>query len=72
MPNFAKNEWRAITHFFHKEGITPTEAANSLHRHYGDSSPDRSTVSRWMAHFAAGREVLEDDPRVGGPVTVTM
>ena len=72
MPNFAKNERRVIIHFLHKEGITPAEAANCLHRHYGDSAPDRSTASRWMARFAAGREVLEDDPRVGGPVTATM
>ena len=50
----------------------PTEATNCLHRHYGDSAPDRSMVSRWMARFAAGREVLEDDPRVVGSVTVTM
>ena len=63
---FCENEWRAIIHFLHKEGLTQTEAANRLHRHYGDLAPDRSTVSRWMARFAAGREVLENDPRVGG------
>ena len=70
MSSFDKNERRAIIHFLHKDGVTPTEAENKLKMYYGDSTPDRSTISRWMSRFATGRESLEDDSRSGAPVTV--
>ena len=54
MSNIKKNEWRAIIHFLQKEGLSPTEAAKKLKLHYGDSAPDRSTVSRWMSRFTSG------------------
>ena len=65
MSNFKKNEWRAIINFLQKEGLSPTEAAKKLKLHYGDSAPDRSTVSRWMSRFTSGRQSLEDNPRSG-------
>ncbi|MCP4993956.1 MAG: hypothetical protein GY934_09255 [Gammaproteobacteria bacterium] len=64
MSNFDRKDWRAITHFLHKDGFTPTQAAEKLTVHYGDSAPDRSTISRWMGKFGAGRVSLEDDPLV--------
>ena len=69
MCDFKKNEWCAIINFLQKEGLSPTEAGKKLKLHYGDSAPDRSTVSRWMRRFTSGRQSLEDDPRSGAPTT---
>ena len=69
LSNIKKNEWRAITHFLQKNGLSPTEAAKKLNLHYGDSAPDRSTVSRSMSRFTSGRQSLEDVPRSGAPTT---
>ena len=52
----------------HKEGTIAIEAFKSLSTHYGHSAPDRSTISKWIDRFAAGRVSLEDDPRSGAPV----
>ena len=69
MSNFKKNEWHAIIHFLQKESLSATKAAKKLKLHYGDSAPDRSTVSRWMSCFTSGRQSLEDDPCSGAPTT---
>ena len=69
MCDFKKNEWRAIINFLQKERLSPTEAGKKLKLHYGDSAPDRLTVSRWMRRFTSGRQSLEDDPRSGAPTT---
>ena len=69
MCDFKKNEWRAIVNFLQKEGLSPTEAGKKLKLHYGDSAPDRSTVSCWMRRFTSGRQSPEDDPRSGAPTT---
>ena len=34
---------------------------------YGDSCPSFDTVARWIRHFSAGRESLEDEERSGRP-----
>ena len=69
MSNFKKNEWRTKIHFLKKEGLSTTEAAKNFQFHYGDSVPDRSTVSRWMGRFSSDRQSLEDDQRRGAPTT---
>ena len=60
MSNFKKNHWRVVINFLKKEGLKPSEAAKKLQLHYGDSTPDISSISCWLSHFAAYRESLED------------
>ena len=69
MSNFKKNEWRALFIPCKKRVSLPTEPAKKLKLHYGDSAPDRSTVSRWMSCFTSGRQSLEDDLCSGAPTT---
>jgi len=49
--------------------------ATSIHADFttvlGDEAPSFPTVARWVARFKAGREDLEDDERVGRPITAT-
>lgn len=47
--------------------------AKSIHNDfllvYGEQAPAYSTIARWHKLFRDGRERLEDDPRVGRPIT---
>lgn len=50
-------------------------SARSIHTDFskvlGDQAPSYATVTRWVARFKEGREDLEDDERVGRPITAT-
>lgn len=67
----SKIEYRAVIKFLTKEGLTPTQIKERMDAVYGDSSPSFTTIKDWSKLFRWGRESLEDDPREGGPVTVT-
>lgn len=64
-------EYRAVIKFLTKEGVTPADIKKRLDAVYGNASPSFSTVKHWSKLFRWGRESLEDDPRAGGPKTVT-
>lgn len=52
-------------------GRTPTEIYNALREVCGDTTVNRSTISRWASKFKAGQESIKDDPRSGRPRTST-
>jgi len=62
-----KIEYRAVTKFFVKEGLTRNEIHSKFIKVYGDSSPSFSTIKKWAAEFKRGRTSLEGDPREGRP-----
>ena len=66
-----KIEYRAVTKFFVKEGLTPNEIYSKFIKIYGDSSPSFPTIKKWAAEFKRGRTSLEDDPREGRPKSAT-
>jgi histone-lysine N-methyltransferase SETMAR len=66
-----KIEYRAVTKFFVKEGLTPNEIHSKFIKVYGDSSPSFSTIMKWSTEFKRGRTSLEDDPREGRPKSTT-
>ena len=49
--------------------------ATSIHVNFisvlGDRAPSYPTVARWVTRFKEGREELEDDERIGRPITMT-
>ena len=49
--------------------------ATSIHADFisvlGEQAPSYPTVARWVARFKEGREDLEDDERIGRPITMT-
>ena len=71
MAEFTKSEWRAIIHFLFLKRKNSHGSDQSPEAHYGESAPDKSTVSRWISRFQSGRTSLKDDPRSGAPVTAT-
>jgi transposase len=66
-----KIEYRAVTKFFVKEGLTPNEIHSKFVNVYGDPSPSFSTVKKWAAEFKRGRTSLEFDPHEGRPKSAT-
>jgi histone-lysine N-methyltransferase SETMAR len=64
-------EYRAVIKFLTKESLTPTQINERMRAVYGDSCPSFATIKHWSKLFRWGRESLEDDPRAGGPTTVT-
>ena len=62
-------EVRANIKFLTKLQWKPTEIIEALQNVYGDSSPSRAVVYRWIRRFKDGRGDLEDDPRGGRPST---
>jgi transposase len=66
-----KIEYRAVTKFLVKEGLTPNEIHSKFINVYGDSSPLFSTVRKWAVEFKRDRTSLEDDPREGSPKSAT-
>jgi transposase len=66
-----KIEYRAVTKFFVKEGLTPNEINSKFIKVYGDSSPLFSTIKKWAADFKRGRTSLENGSREGRPTTAT-
>lgn len=52
-------------------GKNPTQIYESLREVCGDSTMDRSTISRWAKRFRSGQMSIEDDKRSGRPKTAT-
>jgi histone-lysine N-methyltransferase SETMAR len=50
-------------------GIKAVDIFKELQQAHGTQAPCYSTVQKWTALFAAGRESIEDDPRSGRPIT---
>jgi histone-lysine N-methyltransferase SETMAR len=66
-----KIEYREVTKFFVKEGLTPNEIHSKFIKVCGDSSPSFSTIKKWAAEFKRGCTSLDDDPREGRPKSAT-
>ena len=48
----------------------PTEIHANLQKVYGNGALEYATVCKWVCRFNDGRESIENDPRVGRPVSV--
>jgi transposase len=66
-----KIEYRAVTKFFVKEGLTPNDINSKFIKVYGDSSASFSTIKKWAAEFKRGRTSLKVNPREGRPKSST-
>ena len=53
-------------------GFPPTEIHADLQKVYGNGALKYATVCKWLCRFNDGRESIENDPRVGRPVSVLM
>ena len=51
-------------------GFPPTEIHADLQKVYGNGALKYATVCKWVRCFNDGRESVENDPRVGRPVSV--
>ena len=51
--------------------MNATEIYNELVYAYGVCAPSYPTVARWSHRFVEGREEVEDNPRIGRPITAT-
>ena len=51
-------------------GFPPTEIHADSQKVYGNRTLKYATVCKWVRHFNNGRETIENDPRVGRPVSV--
>ena len=48
----------------------PTEIHADLQKVYGNGALKYATVCKWVFHFNDGRELIENDPQVGRPVSI--
>ena len=44
--------------------------STEIHKSYGNGALKYATVCKWVRHVNDGRESIENDPRVGRPVSV--
>ena len=51
-------------------GFPPTEIHADLQKVYGNGALKYATVCKWVGHFNDGWESIENEPRVGRPVSV--
>ena len=51
-------------------GFPPTEIHADLQKVYGNGALKYATVCKWVCRFNDGQESIENDPRVGRPVSV--
>ena len=51
-------------------GFPATEIHADLQKVYGNSALKYATVCKWVRCFNDGRESIENDPRVGRPVSI--
>ena len=51
-------------------GFPPTEIHADLQKVYGNGALKYSIVCKWVCRFNDGRESIENDPRVGRPLSV--
>jgi len=67
MNNFNEVEWRSYIKFCVVLNKPSAEIIQNLHQAMGTSSPSDRTIFRWIAHFRAGNQAIEDEPREGRP-----
>ena len=48
----------------------PTEIHADLQKVYGNGALKYATVCKWIGRFNDGQESIENDPRVGRPVSI--
>ena len=63
------SEQRAYCKIRAQLGFLPTEIHADLQKVYGNGALKYATVCKWVRHFNDGRESIENDPRVGRPVS---
>ena len=51
-------------------GFPPTEIHADLQKVYGNGALKYATVCKWVCCFNDGQESVENDPRVGRPVSI--
>jgi hypothetical protein len=56
-----------VIHFLWLKSLTAIKISRELDGVYGQAVLSLRTVERWLAHFAAGEEGLEDLPRSRRP-----
>jgi hypothetical protein len=64
-------EQRSVIKFLTKEGKKPKEILERMVAVYGEYAPSYYKVKFWSKQFKWGRESIEDDPHIGGPVEAT-
>ena len=64
------SEQRAYCKIRAQLGFPPTEIHADLQKVYGNGALKYATVCKWVCRFNDGRESIENDPRVGRPVSV--
>ena len=64
------SEQRVYCEFRAQLGFPPTEIHADLQKVYGKGALKYATVCKWVRRFIDGRESVENDPRVGRPVSV--
>ena len=64
------SEQRAYCKIRAQLGFPPTEIHADLQKVYGNGALKYATVCKWVRRFNDGRESIENDPRVGRPVSV--
>ena len=65
------SEQRLYCKFRAHLGFPPTEIHADLQRVYWIGALNYATVCKWVHRFNDGRESIENDPRVGRPVSVS-
>jgi hypothetical protein len=58
---------RVAIEFCFKAGLSVAETLVLVQRDYGNEALNRSNVFSWYSRFGDGRELVEDDERVGRP-----
>ena len=53
-------------------GFPPSEIYADLQKVYGNSAVKHATVCKWVHRFNDGWESIENDPRVGSPVSILI
>ena len=66
-----KIEYRAYIKTRCQLGIPATGLHSELVSVHGTNAPQYRTVAKWAALYRAVRESLEDDPRIGRPITAS-
>ena len=66
------SEQRAYCKIPAQLGFLPTEIHADLQKVYGNGALKYATVCKWVRRFNDGWESIENDPRVGRPVSVSM
>ena len=64
------SEQRAYCKIRAQLGFPPTEIHADLQKVYGNGALKYATVCKWVRRFNDGRESIENDPRMGRPVSV--